>query len=287
MLLVIIIVIVGLIAYFLFLKKVKCEICGKEVSVGNTHKVGDKACCDECLTKKKSIGLIRYKSETFGKEIKDISVIDEYERYFHDLCNDKSLLVGKGSKTDKYVLAEGVLLSPTVVLSYRYDDVIFRTSEIVAITMEEDVWQKELKDGIKGYIITIFTKNKFIPYIHTCIVGKDKFFKFSSTQEKERREALAEGLNTVFEAGSHKIEIPYNNFNGLKKYIKENEEELTKKGILDNEFTKDVFIENVKDASITNFKDLFAKSELNDTSMKAVEILLKFGYKDSITLQAL
>lgn len=284
--LVIIIVIIGVLVYFIHFRKVKCDICGNEVSIGATETIGNKICCQECLINKKCDGLITYRKDFYLDEVREIIFLDEYEEYFKDLYNDKRLISGILNKTKKYIMANGVLISPTIIISSIYANVAVRTNEIVAVTMEEDFFQKELKSGYKGYIVTFFTKNKFIPFLFTYVTGADKFFRFGSTQEKERRSKLEGLLNSLFNAGHISIDIPYSSKDDLKEYINDNNAELIKKGIFNDIFTKDMFLQNIKDASMIKLKDLFDKKTENitQTEIDAGEIIMRFGYDDCIQL---
>ena len=289
MFLLIILVLVGLFVYFSFIKKDKCDGCGKDVTMIN--KFGDKKYCDECLKNKKVKGYKDYYFNAFLKNIDNSTTIDSYEKYIKELYDDKNLMAGHGSITNKYIMAPHLAICPTVVVSTLYSDIAFRANELVAITLEEDVFQKELDDNHSGYVITLYTKNKFIPFIHTCVIGKKKLFKFSSTQEKERREALGEGLDIIFKSGFYKLKIPYNNNNGLKKYIQENEKELIEKNLFDNDFTKEDLIKNIKASSLISFKELFNKAldnnELSEAQTNAMEYLNKLMFNDPIALMEL
>lgn len=277
-----IIIIIGVILYFTCIKTTKCDFCQKESH--DTYKVDDKHICQDCLNEKHALGYYKYKDEILCEK-PDEKEIEAYNN-FYQIVQFETLLQAKDTPKDKsFVMTPNLVITPTFIMSTVYDDLIFRTKEIVAITVDCHWNSKDVANGINGYVITFYINNILAPFLQTVVYGKQKLFKFDSTLEKEVREQLDELFKKLMPP--LKTGIPISNFKGLKKYVNENEEALMGK-LLNDKFKAADFNKRVDKASNYYFKFLVDNDHSADkdspATLKALAFLDAEGFGNSIPL---
>lgn len=277
----VILIIIGIaVVLFFTLKKTKCENCGNETN--EIINISNKKICYQCLDKNHTLGYAQYRNEV----LKDYDITQEdlleYEKYVTSIYDDKSLVYQQGQLFQiKSITTIGAVICPTVIISTQYRDLIFRTKDIVAVSIENCYDLKYVKNDILAFVITFYTNNNKIPYLQTCIFGKNKFFDFSMGKDIIKR--IEEIINSELKIGTVNIEMPFLSMGKLKKYIKDNNELLKEKNILTEEFTLEKFCENIERSECYNLDKLsnneyIQSTEFNENMNKIHAYLNKIGF---------
>lgn len=277
-----ILIVIGIIVYFTFIKTTKCDFCQKESH--DIYLVDKKHICEDCLNEKHAFGYYKYKNEILYEKPTE-ELIGAYSK-FYEIVKVETFLQAKNTSENKsYIIMPNLVITPTFIMSTIYDDLVFRTKDIEAITVDLHWVPNAVADGFNGYVVTFYIGSILVPFLQTVVIGRQKLFKFDSTLEKEVREKLDEIFKNLMPP--LKTDISINNFNGLRKYIKENEKALMGKLFTDKYKASD-FNKKIDKAECYNFKSLVDNDHSSDNTsqavVKAVAFLNAEGFSDPISV---